>query len=136
MLGGVNRSTPIDLKTIDAEVAALTGRSPRTPIGMKELWDEVQNLKATAKSWEIVTLNINGSNTYPFPSKYSNWNWIVLAGRMTSQEAMLYTRNHNSLSVRTEDNKTVSGAWTKTENSIKAPAIINNSNTITVLFYK
>lgn len=47
MCGGVNRSTPIDLKTIDVEVASIAGRNPKTPIGMKELWDEVQSLKGS-----------------------------------------------------------------------------------------
>lgn len=40
-------------------MAALAGRSPRTPIGMKELWDEVQNLKDS----QIRVKAINSSTT-------------------------------------------------------------------------
>lgn len=56
-MGGVNRSISIDLKTIDSEVAKLSGRATQTPIGMKELWDEVQNLKANAKKVTIFDLS-------------------------------------------------------------------------------
>lgn len=78
-VGGVNRSTPIDLKTIDSEVALLSGRATQTPISMEALWNEVQNLKATAKSWEIVTIN-PASNKYLIPEKFrSGWNWCILS---------------------------------------------------------
>lgn len=35
--GGVNRSTQIDLQSIERDVATLAGRATQTPIGMKEL---------------------------------------------------------------------------------------------------
>ena len=41
----ITRATPIDLKTIDSEVALLSGRATQTPISMEALWNEVQNLK-------------------------------------------------------------------------------------------
>ena len=41
------RATPIDLKTIDSEVALLSGRATQTPISMEALWNEVQNLKGS-----------------------------------------------------------------------------------------
>lgn len=136
IVGGVNRSTPIDLKTIDAEVAALAGRSPRTPIGMKELWDEVQNLKTTMKQWEIVTLNRSGYNEYPFDSKYSNWNYIVLNGNM--RDALTYRRSANSISISiNSDTGNKNFSWTKNGNKIVANTYDkDNSATITVLFYK
>lgn len=34
---GVNRSTQIDLQSIERDVATLAGRATQTPIGMKEL---------------------------------------------------------------------------------------------------
>lgn len=88
--GGVNRSTPIDLKTIDVEVAALAERSPRTPIGMKELWDEVQNLKNANISCKVVTFNID-KNAYPKVFKYnapSNCFGVMVNGNVcTSQKS-------------------------------------------------
>ena len=135
--GGVNRSTPIDLKTIDAEVAALAGRSPRTPIGMKELWDEVQNLKGSMKQWEIVTLTRNSSYTpvqYPFDNKYSSYNWIVLKGMISSGH---YNRNQNTSYIGTDQNRNL--GWEKSGNIIRVIGSFTQretSETITVLFYK
>ena len=43
----ITRATPIDLKTIDSEVALLSGRATQTPISMEALWNEVQNLKGS-----------------------------------------------------------------------------------------
>ncbi len=43
----ITRATPIDLKTIDSEVALLSGRATQTPIDMQSLWNEIQNLKGS-----------------------------------------------------------------------------------------
>ena len=129
------RATAIDLKTIDSEVALLSGRATQTPIGMKELWDEVQNLKATAKSWEIVTLKLSGK-VYPFDSKYASWNWIVLTGELEQRNSQNYfhcNRNYNS--THTQADNSTSFSWAKSGNTIttnvNSPGI-----SITVLFYK
>lgn len=144
IVGGVNRSTPIDLRTIDAEVAALAGRSPRTPIGMKELWDEVQNLKVTAKSWEIVTLNKSGKTNFPFDSKFSSYNFIVLKYNiryMSDGSTYSYARNYNNdnFGINYENNrKNGNISFSKSGNNL----VVNQgypdelSSTITVLFYK
>lgn len=59
MVGGVNRSTQIDLQSIERDVASLAGRAATTPISMKVLYDEVQNLKAT----NLKVKEINSSTT-------------------------------------------------------------------------
>ena len=132
--GGVNRSTPIDLKTIDSEVALLSGRAAQTPISMETLWNEVQNLKATAKSWEIVTLK-HSNGSYPFDSKYANWNWIVLTGKMDLDVNGYCNRNHNSFSSFARNQK-LSGSWSKSGNSITDGMNYIDGRTLTVLFYK
>lgn len=146
------RATTIDLKTIDSEVALLSGRATQTPIGMKELWDEVQNLKATAKSWEIVTLNKSGGTygtTYPFDSKYASWNFIVVTGKLynnytrssNSSASVTVNTNYNNISANTGGNMSYgfSFSYTKSGNSIQMNGYKSYSetpNTITVLFYK
>lgn len=103
---------------------------------MSALWEEVQNLKATAKNWEIVTLTKGGSS-YPFDSKYSTYNFIVLTGRMYSSDVAEYSRDYNSNSFTTKRQTTYSWAWTKSGNSIVPGGTFKNaSDTITVLFYK
>lgn len=65
MGGGVKLSTPIDLKTIENEVASLSGRASATPISMESLWNEVQNLKKNLdKTVTLKSINISCSSNY------------------------------------------------------------------------
>ena len=102
---------------------------------MQSLWNEVQNLKATAKSWEIVTLKYsNGS--YPFNSKYANWNWIVLTGELEKRNGQNYfhcNRNYNS--THTQADYSTSFSWAKSGNAITTNVNFPGTS-ITVLFYK
>lgn len=146
VVGGVNRSTQIDLKTIDSEVAKLSGRATQTPIGMKELWDEVQSLKATAKSWEIVTLNKSGTS-YPFDSKYKGWNWIILSGSFScngsysgNKGSFVIDKSYNSISGNMRSNDSAPYLNFSSSYSNNGSAIYSDttksSTPITVLFYK
>ena len=56
-MGGVNRSTSIDLQSIERDVATLAGRAATTPISMKALYDEVQNLKGNFKKVTVFDLS-------------------------------------------------------------------------------
>lgn len=94
----------------------------------------MQNLKATAKSWEIVTLKSSGK-VYPFDSKYASWNWIVLTGKMDLNVNGYCNRNHNSFSSFTRNQK-LSGSWSKSGNSITDGMNYTDGRTLTVLFYK
>lgn len=80
-VGGGTRSTPIDLKTIDSEVALLSGRATQTPIGMKELWDEVQSLKTeiNKSGYKKIFLGdgYNFPNPYTVPEEYETWDFFV-----------------------------------------------------------
>lgn len=109
----------------------------------------MQNLKATAKSWEIVTLNKNG-NSYPFNSKYIGWNFIVIKGSLgysyqdDSRGKASYTLDVNSNSyniyARAAENHGIVVRGTSTfsisGNNIIANRNENLSSEITVLFYK
>ena len=102
---------------------------------MKELWDEVQNLNATAKSWEIVTLKLSGK-VYPFDSKYASWNWIVLTGELEQRNGQNYfhcNRNYNS--THTQADYSTSFSWAKSGNTITTNVNFPGTS-ITVLFYK
>ena len=101
---------------------------------METLWNEVQNLKATAKSWEIVTLK-HSNGSYPFDSKYANWNWIVLTGKMSLDVNGYCNRNHNSFNSFARNQK-LSGSWSKSGNSITDGKNYTDGRTLTVLFYK
>ena len=114
---------------------------------MSSLWDEVQNLKATMKQWEIVTLNKSGSS-YPFDSKYADWNFLVLVAgsEYRSDVTTEYKVNYNSYSGKMSwstsgANKysvSYSQTFNKSGNTIKIPYTyeISLPATITVLFYK
>ncbi len=106
---------------------------------MEILWNEVQNLKATAKSWEIVTLRLSGK-VYPFDSKYANWNYVVLTGFMGAVgDGYVNWLNNGSINVRSRnlnaDNYEFK--WNKSGNSIVPSQTREFGNgVITVLFYK
>ena len=133
------RATPIDLKTIDSEVALLSGRATQVPIDMQSLWNEVQNLKATTKQWEIVTCNKSG-NGYVFDSKYLDWNFVVIGGFMgaTGDGYITWQNNNGGIYVRarnlTSDNYYFT--WSKSGNLIVPNLKSEMKNSITVLFYK
>ena len=59
----VTRATPIDLKTIDSEVALLSGRATQTPISMEALWNEVQNLKKTNLKIKEINQSFNSNSS-------------------------------------------------------------------------
>lgn len=125
-------------------MAALAGRSPRTPIGMKELWDEVQNLKATAKSWEIVELVLTSRRTFPFDSKFSSYKFSVLkfnAGYDTDTGSINISVDNNVFKPQCFNaGETGNITFTKSGNNIIANQdyLYPNSGrrSITVLFYK
>lgn len=137
-------STPITLQTIEQEVANIAGRAVTTPISMLALWEEVQNLKATAKTWVIVTLAKTGNNFEygTIEDKYLDWNWIILTGSTQSpfanENKASYSRNYNSVSIKTDSNASQNVTWTKNGNKIKINIGRHDwiSSTITVLFYK
>lgn len=79
IVGGVNRTNPIDLKTMDNEVAALAGRSPKAPIDMLSLWNEIQELKGS-----VGNLRVIGVGTISLTTKNVNVgknNGVVVCGR-------------------------------------------------------
>lgn len=123
----------INLKELDNQVAEISGRSTTTPITMQGLYDEIQNLKATAKSWEIVTLTRSGSTkNFPFDSKYADWNFIVLSGGTSN-----FSVNYNTFKAYSSDGWNTL-TYTKSGNELvisytKTPSVNGN---ITVLFYK
>ena len=123
----------IDLKTIDAEVAALAGRSPRTPIGMKELWDEVQNLKGSVGNAQIVHLDVGGGSGH-FDKTFSipNNNSIIVLGKI------VYAYNNRgawttfSMTGVLKKGQSQQGSiiWTDTgDNDFKRPVTITNNGT-------
>ena len=59
----ITRATPIDLKTIDSEVALLSGRATQTPISMEALWNEVQNLKKTNLKIKEINQSFNSNSS-------------------------------------------------------------------------
>ena len=133
------RATAIDLKTIDSEVALLSGRATQTPISMEALWNEVQNLKATAKSWEIVTLNRSGDG-YIFDSKYNDYKFVVLSAFMgaTGDGYIQLQGDNGGVYVRARN---LSGdnyyfTWSKSGNLIVPALKSEMKSTIKVLFYK
>lgn len=133
------RATAIDLKTIDSEVALLSGRATQTPISMEALWNEVQNLKATMKEWEIVTCNKSG-NGYVFDSKYLDWNFVVIGGFMgaTGDGYIQLQGDNGGVYVRAVN---LSGdnyyfTWSKSGNLIVPALKSEMKSTIKVLFYK
>lgn len=128
------RATAISLNSIDEKVRSLEGTSRAVPIDMKSLDDRINNLISTAKSWEIVTLK-HSNGSYPFDSKYANWNWIVLTGKMNLNMGDNYNRNYNSFSSFAR-NQSLSGSWSKSGNSITDGKNYSDGRTITVLFYK
>ena len=128
------RATAISLNSIDEKVRSLEGTSRTVPIDMKSLDDRINNLISTAKSWEIVTLK-HSNGSYPFDSKYANWNWIVLTGKMDLNVNGYCNRNHNSFSSFTRNQK-LSGSWSKSGNSITDGMNYTDGRTLTVLFYK
>ena len=102
---------------------------------MQSLWDEVQKLKATAKSWEIVTLRLS-NRAYPFDSKYANWNWIVLSGELEERVDQKYSHcNRSYNSTHTQASQSMSFSWGKSGNRITTN-VSSPGLTITVLFYK
>ncbi len=102
---------------------------------MEALWNEVQNLKATAKSWEIVTLKLSGE-VYPFDSKYASWNWIVLTGELQQRNDQNYSHcNRNYNSTHTQADYSTSFSWEKSGNTITTNVNFPGTS-ITVLFYK
>lgn len=67
----ITRATPIDLKTIDSEVALLSGRATQTPISMEALWNEVQNLKGSLGKYEIKSVRyLSETPTFSFVPNY------------------------------------------------------------------
>ncbi len=65
------RATAIDLKTIDSEVALLSGRATQTPISMEALWNEVQNLKGNLGKYEIKSVSyLSETPTFSFVPNY------------------------------------------------------------------
>lgn len=110
---------------------------------MSSLWDEVQNLKATMKQWEIVTLNKTSTAfTYgPIPEKYLDWNWEVLTGSTNSpfvdENLTSFSKSNNSFNVKTNGNSQ-NVSWSKSGNNIKINIGRGDwiSSSITVLFYK
>ena len=139
------RATAIDLKTIDSEVALLSGRATQTPIGMKELWDEVQNLKATAKSWEIVTLSKSSGKfvcEYIFDSKYSDWNFAILSAFAQGGNENIYvpqiSLSNNTLKCTAAQGYLESNnfQFVKSGNKIIVNNVAQSGSTLTVLFYK
>ena len=65
------RATAIDLKTIDSEVALLSGRATQTPIDMQSLWNEVQNLKGNLGKYEIKSVSyLSETPTFSFVPNY------------------------------------------------------------------
>ncbi len=102
---------------------------------MEALWNEVQNLKATAKSWEIVTLRLSGK-VYPFDSKYADWNWIVLTGNLEQRDGQNYSHcNRSYNSTNTQSDRSKSFSWGKSGNTITTN-VSDPGIQITVLFYK
>ena len=135
----ITRATPIDLKTIDSEVALLSGRATQIPISMEALWNEVQNLKATMKEWEIVTCNKSG-NGYVFDSKYLDWNFVVIGGFMgaTGDGYITWQNNNGGIYVRAVNLTSANYyfTWSKSGNLIVPNLKSKMKNSITVLFYK
>lgn len=123
----------ITLQELDQQVAEINRRSTTTPISMQGLYDEIQKLKATGNSWEIVALTRSGSTkNFPFDSKYADWNFIVLSGGTRN-----FSVDYNTFSAY------ANGEWntltyTKSGNALvisytETPSVNGN---ITVLFYK
>lgn len=112
---------------------------------MSSLWDEVQNLKATMKQWEIVTLNKTSGKfvtEYIFDSKYTDWNFAILNAHVEGGNGNDYapriTLGNNSLSCLGASNyhtsKTIT--FTKSGNKIVVNDSSTSGETLKVMFYK
>lgn len=133
------RATAISLNSIDEKVRQLEGTTRTTPIDIKSLDDRINNLIATAKSWEIVTLT-RSKNSYSFDSKYADWNFVVLNGKIEDgRNTYAVTISNNGKSYESRQNSSAHAAaanmsYSKSGNTITASSA--ESDTITVLFYK
>ena len=128
----------ISLNDHENRIKSFEGKLP-------DIENRIDNLVSSAKSWEIVTLYRSGSS-YPFDSKYSGWNYIVLVAHTSSEENRnpAKTRNSNdnynshshSTKWSSSQNNAYGDNWSysygRRGNSITGAV----SPTITVLFYK
>lgn len=106
----------------------------------------MQNLKATMKEWEIVTLRRSG-NSYPFDSKFASYNFLIVNGYAatsytvgSSQAFCNITINKNSYSAEGGSDGMYDGrgnfTFSKSGNNIVLSGAKNYKNELTVLFYK
>lgn len=90
-------------------------------------------MKANMKTYEIVTLNKKDYNIYPFDTKYSDYNFIVLEGFIRLKNGESYSRKQNLVSASSQGDF----EWKKEGNTLVVGSVRrDNSDTIKVLFYK
>lgn len=133
--GGVNRSTSIDLQSIERDVATLVGRAATTPISMKALYDEVRNLKGNLGRVEILEFKTSGSGgidkTFTIPAN----NGIIVIGYIT-YERNSYTCYTNSITNVLKQGQSVVGTQMQCINyhkdRVRPMTITNNGSSVRI----
>ena len=118
------RATPIDLKTIDSEVASIAGRATQVPIDMQSLWNEVQNLKNKNVNVSIKTFSVT-NKSYSYNAGASCVGAVMSGLAKKSSTSDTYKLIYSTSFAKKGNTGTIGGAFSGT-------MTVSTSGTVTV----